>query len=110
MHLPTQEDPDPWRKPDNRNEIFQEGDFTDFIAPIIKTLDLYRHQNVDPRKVASTFKSLDFYHYGGIDPAAAAIALKQLAEENPEAGLEVVALEGTRERETPFAGCRSEPI
>jgi len=94
MRLPTQEDPDPWRKPDNRNETFKEGDFTDFIAPIIKTLDLYRQQNVDPRQIASTFKSLDFYHYGGIDPAAAAVAIKQLAEENPEAGLEVITLEG----------------
>ena len=94
MRLPTQEDPDPWRKPDNRNETFKEGDFTDFIAPIIKTLDLYRQQNVDPRQIASKFKSLDFYHYGGIDPAAAAVALKQLAEENPEAGLEVITLEG----------------
>jgi uncharacterized protein YjbI with pentapeptide repeats len=94
MRLPTQEDPDPWRKPDNRNETFKEGDFTDFIAPIIKTLDLYRQQNVDPRQIASTFKSLDFYHYGGIDPAAAAVALKQLSEENPEAGLEVITLEG----------------
>lgn len=97
MRLPTQKDPDPWRKPDNRNETFQEGDFTDFIAPIIKTLDLYRQQNVDPRRMASTFKSLDLYHYGGIDPAAAAIALQQLAEENPEAGLEIVALEGRGE-------------
>ena len=97
MRLPTQKDPDPWRKPDNRNETFQEGDFTDFIAPIIKTLDLYRQQNVDPRQMASTFKSLDLYHYGGIDPAAAAIALQQLAEENPEAGLEIVALEGRGE-------------
>ena len=97
MRLPTQEDPDPWRKPDNRNETFQEGDFTDFIAPIIKTLDLYRQQNVDPRQIASTFKSLDLYHYGGIDPAAAAIALQQLAEENPEARLEIVALEGRGE-------------
>ena len=94
MRLPTQEDPDPWRKPDNRNETFKEGDFTDFIAPIIKTLDLYRQQNVDPRQIASKFKSLDFYHYGGIDPAAAAVALKQLSEENPEAGLEVITLEG----------------
>lgn len=94
MRLPTQEDPDPWRKPDNRLETFKEGDFTDFIAPIIKTLDLYRQQNVDPRQIASKFKSLDFYHYGGIDPAASAIAIQQLSEENPEAGLEVVTLEG----------------
>lgn len=94
MRLPTKEDPDPWRKPDNRQETFREGDFSDFIAPIIKTLDLYRQQNVDPRKMASTFKTLDLYHYQGIDPSAAAIALKQLAEQYPDAGLEVVSLEG----------------
>ncbi|ACK64835.1 pentapeptide repeat protein [Rippkaea orientalis PCC 8801] len=94
VRLPTKEDPDPWRKPDNRQETFREGDFSDFIAPIIKTLDLYRQQNIDPRKMASTFKTLDLYHYEGIDPSAAAITLKQLSEQYPDAGLEVVALEG----------------
>jgi len=97
MRLPTVDDPDPWRKPDSRNETFKEGDFTDFIAPIMKTLDLYRQQNVDPRQIGSTLKTLDLYHYEGINPAAAAIALKNLAEENPDAGLEVVALEGRGE-------------
>jgi uncharacterized protein YjbI with pentapeptide repeats len=97
MRLPTDDDPDPWRKPDSRNETFKEGDFTDFIAPIMKTLDLYRQQNVDPRQIGSTLKTLDLYHYEGINPAAAAIALKNLAEENPDAGLEVVALEGRGE-------------
>ncbi|MGB3295308.1 MAG: pentapeptide repeat-containing protein, partial [Phormidesmis sp.] len=97
MRLPTTDNPDAWRKPDNRNETFKAGDFSDFIAPIVKTLDLYRHQNVDPRQMASTFKTLDFYHYQGIDPGAAAVALKQLAEQYPEAGLEVVALEGRGE-------------
>ncbi len=29
MQLPTKIDPDPCRKPDNRNEVFQEGDFAD---------------------------------------------------------------------------------
>ena len=94
MRLPTQQDPDPWRKPDNRSETFQSGDFEDFITPIIKTLDLYSQQHIDPRKMASSFKSLDFYHHDGIDPTAAAIALQQLAEENPAAGLQVVALDG----------------
>jgi len=97
MKLPTSNDPDPWRKPDNRHETFKEGDFADFIAPIVKTLDLYRQQNIDPRQVASTFKTLDLYHYEGIDPSAAAVALKQLAEAYPEAALEVVALEGRGE-------------
>ena len=97
MRLPTADDPDPWRKPDNRHEIFKADDFSDFIAPIVKTLDLYRQQNVDPRQMASAFKTLDLYHYEGIDPGAAAVALKQLAENHPEAGLEVVALEGRGE-------------
>ncbi len=97
MKLPTPGDPDPWRKPDDRQEIFKEGDFSDFIAPIVKTLDLYRQQNIDPRRVAGTFTTLDLYHYEGIDPSAAAIALKQLAEAHPEADLEVVALEGRGE-------------
>lgn len=94
MRLPTADNPAPWRKPNNLQETFKEGDFSDFIAPIIKTLDLYRQQNVDPRQVASQLKTLDLYHYQGIDAGAAAVALKQLAEHHPEAGLEVVALEG----------------
>ena len=94
MHVPTLDDPDPWRKPDNRNEIFKDGDFSDFIAPIIKTLDLYQQQNIDPRRMAHTFKTLDFFHHEGLDPSAAAVALKQLADQYPDAGLEIVALEG----------------
>ena len=97
MKLPTEADPDPCRKPDNRKEIFRAGDFTDFIAPIVKTLELYQTQNVDLRVVGRTFKSLDLYHYEGIDPSVAAIALKQLGEQYPEAGLKVVALEGRGE-------------
>lgn len=96
MRLPTKDDPDPCRKPDNRNEVFKKGDFADFIAPIIKTLDLYQTQNIDPRQVASKFKTLDLLHYEGIDPTAAAIAITQLADNYPEAGLEVVSLEGRR--------------
>lgn len=94
MRLPTSDDPDPWRKPDNRQEIFQEGDFTDFIAPVIKTLDLYQSQNVDPREVGRKFKTLDLFHHEGIDPTAAAIAITQLVESNPEAELKLVALKG----------------
>lgn len=94
MHLPTKNDPDPCRKPDNRQKIFEAGEFTDFIFPIIKTLDLYQQQDVNMLDVAATSKSLDLFHQGGLDPSAATIALKQLAERFPEAGLEVVALEG----------------
>ncbi len=94
MHLPTRDNPDPLRKPDNAREFFEPGDFTDFITPIIKTLDLYHQQHIDPRQMASTFKSLDFFHRDGIDPTAAAIAFNQLAAENPQAELKVVALDG----------------
>jgi uncharacterized protein YjbI with pentapeptide repeats len=94
MRLPTDDNPEPWRKPDNRQEVFKEGDFADFISPIIKTLNLYNQQNVDPRQVAHSLKSLDLYHYQGIDPSAAFIVINELAEKNPQAGLEIIALEG----------------
>lgn len=94
MQLPSKDDPDPCRKPDARNEVFKENDFSDFMAPIIKTLDLYRQQHVDPREVAHSYKTLDLYHHEGIDPQAAAIALKALADQHPDANLQVVTLEG----------------
>ncbi|MEG4503477.1 pentapeptide repeat-containing protein [Microcoleus sp. F6_B4] len=97
MRLPTEDDLDPWRKPDNREEVFKEGDFYDFITPIMKTLALYKQQNVDLRRMATTFKTLDLFHHEKIDPSAAAIALKQLAEQHPEARLKIVALEGRGE-------------
>jgi uncharacterized protein YjbI with pentapeptide repeats len=94
MRLPSRDDPDPCRKPDNRAEVFQPGDFADFIAPILKTLDLYQRQNVDPRSVAKTYKTIDLFHHAGLDPGAAALALQQLATQHPEAGIEVLTLEG----------------
>nr|MDZ8061301.1 pentapeptide repeat-containing protein [Nostoc sp. EkiNYC01] len=73
MRFPTKDNPDPWRKPDNRKEVFRDGDFADFIKPIVDTLDLYHNQDVDPRAIA--------------------VAYKKLAENNPEAELEIVAIE-----------------
>ncbi len=73
MRLPTKYNPDPFRKPDNHQEVFADGEFGDFIKPIVDTLDLYHNQNVDPRAIA--------------------IAFKQLAENHPEAELEIVAIE-----------------
>ncbi len=73
MRVPTKENPDPYRKPDNNKEVFQDGEFGDFIKPIIDTLDLYHNQGVDPRAIAISFK--------------------QLAEKYPEAELEIVAME-----------------
>jgi uncharacterized protein YjbI with pentapeptide repeats len=92
--LPTDLDPDPWRKPDNKLESFQEGDFSDFIAPIVKTMSLYRQQEIDPRAIGRAYKTLDLFHHDAIDPMASAIALARLGQRHPSASLELVALEG----------------
>ncbi|MDF5715597.1 MAG: pentapeptide repeat-containing protein [Rhizonema sp. NSF051] len=73
MRLPTRENPDPLRKPDNNKEVFAPGDFGAFIKPIVDTLDLYHNQGVDPRAIA--------------------IAFKELTKNHPEAKLEFVAME-----------------
>lgn len=73
MRLPTKENPDPLRKPDNIKEDFADGDFGDFIQPIFDTLDLYHNQGVDPRAIAISFK--------------------QLAENHPDAELRIVGME-----------------
>ncbi|WP_242072071.1 hypothetical protein [Nostoc sp. FACHB-110] len=72
MRLPTKTNPDPLRKPNNHQEVFPDGDFSEFIQPIFDTLDLYHNQGVDPRAIA--------------------IAFKNLAENHPEAELEIVAM------------------
>jgi uncharacterized protein YjbI with pentapeptide repeats len=97
LRLPTADNPDPWRKPDNRDDLFQPGDFNDFVAPIIRTLTLYRTQNLDPRAVGRSLRPLDLYHYKTINPAAAVVAIHQLAAHNPQAELELVSLEGKGE-------------
>ncbi|MEH1771134.1 MAG: pentapeptide repeat-containing protein [Nostoc sp.] len=73
MRLPTRENPDPLRKPDNNKEVFAPGEFGDFIKPIFDTLDLYHSQGIDPRAIAISFK--------------------QLAENHPEADLRIVGME-----------------
>jgi len=73
MRLPTNEDTEPLRKPDNRDEVFADGEFGDFIQPIFDTLDLYHNQGADPRAIAISFK--------------------RLADNHPEAELEIVAME-----------------
>ena len=73
MRSETQYDPNRRRKPDNWAETFKDGDFADFIKPIVDTLDLYHNQDVDPRAIAISFK--------------------QLAENHPDAELEIVAME-----------------
>jgi uncharacterized protein YjbI with pentapeptide repeats len=91
---PTKNDPDGGRKPDNRDVFFQQSDFSDFITPIVKVLDLYQKQNADLRAVGKHWKTLDLVHYAGLDPTAAAIAVAELSKKHPEANLELRALEG----------------
>ncbi|NEQ71460.1 MAG: hypothetical protein F6K21_39465, partial [Symploca sp. SIO2D2] len=73
MRLPTKENPEPHRKPDNPNKNFAEGEFVDFITPMVLTLDLYHNRVDDPRLIA--------------------IAWQKLVQENPEAQLELVSIE-----------------
>ncbi|NEP10066.1 MAG: hypothetical protein F6K14_07580 [Symploca sp. SIO2C1] len=63
----------PHRKPDDWNKDFAEGEFVDFIAPMVLTLDLYHNRVDDPRLIA--------------------YAWQKLVEENPEAELELVSIE-----------------
>lgn len=73
MRVPTKENPNPLRKPDNLLEMFNSGEFCDFIQPYIDILDLYHSQDVDPRAVS--------------------IAFGKLSQRHPEANLEIVAIE-----------------
>lgn len=61
------------RKPDNWDTVFEEGEFSDFIRPMVETLDLYHNRDVDPR--------------------AMAIAFGDLIQQFPDAGLDMVSIE-----------------
>ena len=61
------------REPDNGEVEFKPGEFEIFMAPLKETLDLYHNQKVDPRAIAA--------------------ALAYLVKENPEARLELIAME-----------------
>jgi hypothetical protein len=73
MRLQTLEKRNPLRKPDDERKNFSESEFADFIKPYFDTLDLYHRQDVDPRSIS--------------------IALKNLAENHPDAELQFVAIE-----------------
>lgn len=75
MRLPHPDDLDQGvrRKPDDPNKDFGEGEFSDFIAPMVETLDIYHNQNIDPRLLA--------------------IALRALSKKHPEADIKLAAIE-----------------
>ena len=62
MRVPTKENPNPLRKPDNLRETFAEGEFADFIQPFFDTLDLYHSQDVDPRAISIALRNLSASH------------------------------------------------
>ncbi|MEM7063265.1 MAG: pentapeptide repeat-containing protein [Cyanobacteria bacterium P01_B01_bin.77] len=98
LRLPTNDNPDPYRKPDNRDEVFQANDFTDFIAPILNTLKAYRQQTLPKIPDAVPFKTLDLYHREGIDSTAAAIALQELINQNAQAQIQILTIEGVDQK------------
>ncbi|MGF1536209.1 MAG: pentapeptide repeat-containing protein [Elainellaceae cyanobacterium] len=70
---PGHPNPNPRRKPDDWTKTFAEGEFVDFIAPMVETLDLYHNQTADPRAVA--------------------LAFHELQQQNPDADIELVSME-----------------
>ena len=84
MRLPASRslDPNPHRKPDDWDKTFADGEFVDFIAPMVETLDLYHNQTVDPRAVA--------------------IAFSDLLQQNPNADLEIISMEKRRQNLDKF--------
>lgn len=76
MRLPpagARTDINPHRKPDDWNKTFAEGEFVEFITPMMETLDLYHNQTVDPR--------------------AMALAFNDLRQQHPDADLDIVSME-----------------
>ncbi|MEH2070039.1 MAG: pentapeptide repeat-containing protein [Nostoc sp.] len=73
MRLETKDNPNRCRKPDDWNKNFEKDEFTEYIAPIVKTLDLYHNTEVNFRAIQ--------------------IALNQLIENNPEAEIQPVVVE-----------------
>ncbi|MEB3342227.1 pentapeptide repeat-containing protein [Okeania sp.] len=50
------------RKPADEDKNFEEGEFTEFIKPLVNILDLYHNQGVDPRIAAYSFEKLQKDH------------------------------------------------
>ncbi|NEP04517.1 MAG: hypothetical protein F6K25_15565 [Okeania sp. SIO2G4] len=75
LQLPPEEslNPNARRKPDNWEKNFEDGEFVDFITPMVETLDLYHNGKADPRIVAYSFQ--------------------KLREDHPEAEMEIVSME-----------------
>ncbi|NES63814.1 MAG: pentapeptide repeat-containing protein [Okeania sp. SIO2D1] len=64
LKLPPEESSDERvrRKPVDEDKYFEEGEFVEFIKPLVNTLDLYHNQGVDPRIAAYSFEKLQRDH------------------------------------------------
>ncbi|MGB2925239.1 MAG: pentapeptide repeat-containing protein, partial [Limnothrix sp.] len=61
------------RKPDSENVNFAEGEFVEFIKPLVDTLDLYHVQVKDPRLIS--------------------IAIQEFQENNPNLNFDIISIE-----------------
>ena len=95
LRLPTEDNPDPYRKPDNRDETFQDNDFINFIAPLLNTLKASQQQSFS---ATAPTKTLDLHHREGIEPTAAAIALYDLTQNHPEARIQILTIAGVEQK------------
>ncbi|NEO55743.1 MAG: hypothetical protein F6K54_23335 [Okeania sp. SIO3B5] len=50
------------RKPADEDKNFEEGEFAEFLKPLVNTLDLYHNQAADPRIAAYSFDKLQKDH------------------------------------------------
>ncbi len=75
LPLPPEEslNQNPRRKPDDWDRNFEEGEFADFIKPMMKTLDLYHNKK--------------------FDPLVFSVAFDEIRENHPEAELEIISIE-----------------
>ncbi|NET29332.1 pentapeptide repeat-containing protein [Okeania sp. SIO1I7] len=64
LKLPPKESRDDRRrrKPADEDKFFEEGEFAEFLKPLVNTLDLYHNQGVDPRIAAYSFEKLQKDH------------------------------------------------
>lgn len=79
------------RKPDNDEEDFKTGEFSQFIAPFIKILGLYHSQFTDPINFGK-IETLDFTHQKDDDLKAIIFAFTRLLDRYDNINFKVVSV------------------
>ncbi|WP_238361207.1 hypothetical protein [Iningainema tapete] len=95
MRLPTKENPDPLRKPDNNKEVFADGEFGDFIKPIIDTLPTQLLEKWRSLPLPSNASKLILPSKNGYESALKSGGIQALAQllNHPAASFVIGALE-----------------